>query len=228
MNTTQRNGILQRWRIVQEELMPELRHELGALTPKLVKLVHILEWVRIEEFVSSSWGGRGRPEHDRGMLANAFVAKAILGISTTAGLIERLAMDRVLKRICGFSMWRKLPSEATFSRAFADFAGAGLAERTHAALVKETLGEQLIGRISRDGMAIEEREKPAKSDKAPESVPALPQIPPRNVNWFKEGKWVHYAKVVFEKCFIRKMKKGLTEPFYEKYVLGAMGIKKLK
>ena len=142
--------------------MPELRDEVGALTAKLAQVVHTLEWVRIEEFVSSSWGGYGRPEHDRGMLANAFVAKAILGISTTAGLIERLAMDRALKRICGFSMWRKLPSEATFSRAFAEFAEAGLAERTHAALVKETLGEQLIGHISRDGTAIKSREKPAQ------------------------------------------------------------------
>ena len=57
---------------------------------------------------------------------------------------------------------------------------------------------------------------------------ALPQIPPRNVNWFKEGKWVHLAKIAFEKYFMRKMKKGSTEPLYEKYVLGLMGIKKLK
>lgn len=57
---------------------------------------------------------------------------------------------------------------------------------------------------------------------------ALPQIPPRNVNWFKQGKWVHLAKVAFEKYFIRKMKKGTTEPLYEKYLLGALGLKKLK
>jgi len=57
---------------------------------------------------------------------------------------------------------------------------------------------------------------------------ALPQIPPRNVNWFKEGKWVHFAKIAFEKYFIRKMKKGSTEPLYEKYVLGLLGLKKLK
>lgn len=57
---------------------------------------------------------------------------------------------------------------------------------------------------------------------------ALPQIPPRNVNWFKEGAWVHLAKVAFEKYFIRKMKKGTTDPLYEKYVLSALGIKKLK
>lgn len=57
---------------------------------------------------------------------------------------------------------------------------------------------------------------------------AIPQIPPRNVNWFSEGKWVHMAKVAFEKYFIRKMKKGTSEPLYEKIVLKAMGIEKLK
>jgi len=57
---------------------------------------------------------------------------------------------------------------------------------------------------------------------------ALPQIPPRNVNWFAQGKWVHVAKVAFEKYFIRKMKKGTSEPVYEKYVMKALGIVKLK
>jgi sulfide:quinone oxidoreductase len=57
---------------------------------------------------------------------------------------------------------------------------------------------------------------------------ALPQIPPRNVNWFSEGKWVHFAKVAFEKYFIRKMKKGSSEPFYEKSILKMLGIEKLK
>ncbi len=56
---------------------------------------------------------------------------------------------------------------------------------------------------------------------------ALPQIPPRNVNWFKKGKWVHVAKIAFEKYFMRKMKTGNTEPLYEKYVLKALGIVRL-
>ena len=157
--------------IIQHELMPELRSEAGALTPKLEQVVHTLEWVRIEEFVRSTWRGCGRPEHDRGMLANAFVAKAVLGLPTTAGLIERLAVDRALRRICGFSMWKKLPGESTFSRAFAEFAADGLAERTHAALVRETLGDRLVGHISRDGTAIEAREKPAKKIDAPLEAP---------------------------------------------------------
>lgn len=56
---------------------------------------------------------------------------------------------------------------------------------------------------------------------------ALPQIPPRNVNWFKKGKWVHLAKIAFEKYFIRKIKKGTSEPVYEKYVLGLLGINRV-
>lgn len=57
---------------------------------------------------------------------------------------------------------------------------------------------------------------------------ALPQIPPRNVNWFSEGKWVHLAKIAFEKYFMRKMRKGSSEPLFEKMVMNALGIMKLK
>jgi sulfide:quinone oxidoreductase len=57
---------------------------------------------------------------------------------------------------------------------------------------------------------------------------AMPQIPPRNTNWFGEGKWVHYAKVAFEKYFMYKIKKGTSETFYEKMALDALGIIKLK
>ncbi|MBG7609936.1 MAG: NAD(P)/FAD-dependent oxidoreductase [Anaerolineae bacterium] len=57
---------------------------------------------------------------------------------------------------------------------------------------------------------------------------AIPQIPPRNVAWIKKGKWVHLAKVAFEKYFIRKMKKGTSEPLYEKYILKLLGIEKLE
>jgi len=57
---------------------------------------------------------------------------------------------------------------------------------------------------------------------------AQPQIPPRNVNWSASGKWVHAAKIGFEKYFIRKMRKGESEPFYETMALNALGIDKLK
>jgi len=178
MNATRRDLIMQRWNVIQHDLLPELRNELGTLTPKLEKVIHTLEWVRIEEFVASSWCGEGRPPHERSWLANAFVAKSVLGLTTTRGLIERLTIDRALRRICGFSLCRKLPSESTFSRAFDEFAQACLAERVHEALIHEHLGDELIGHLSRDGTAIEARERPAKFD-SPSVEPAKKRGRPR-------------------------------------------------
>jgi sulfide:quinone oxidoreductase len=57
---------------------------------------------------------------------------------------------------------------------------------------------------------------------------AEPEIPPRNVNWSAKGDWVHYAKVAFEKFFLRKMRRGESEPFYERFVLEKLGIRKIK
>lgn len=162
MKSTQRTLVMQRWNTIQYDLLPELKAHLGGLTPKLEKLIHTLEWVRIEEWVSASWCGIGRPPHDRGMLANAFVAKVVLGLTTTRALIERLSIDRMLRRLCGFPMNKRLPDETVFSRAFAAFAHAKLAERVHEALVVEHLGDSVIGHISRDGTAIPVREKPQR------------------------------------------------------------------
>jgi len=57
---------------------------------------------------------------------------------------------------------------------------------------------------------------------------AVPQIPPRNVNWMKEGTWVHVAKVAFEKYFLRKLRRGVSEPFYEKQIMSMLGLTKLR
>jgi len=57
---------------------------------------------------------------------------------------------------------------------------------------------------------------------------AQPQIPPRNVNWSAHGKWVHLAKAGFETYFIGKLRRGESEPFYEKLLLEVLGIAKLK
>ena len=164
MNTTQPQRIMQRWHLVQHELLPELQAQVGPLTPKLEKVIHTLEWVRIEEFTAVSWCGVGRPPFERAWLANAFVAKAVLGLTTTVGLIERLMIDRALRRICGFPLHKTLPSEATFSRAFDEFAEGGLGQRVHEALIKEHLGDQLIGHLNRDGTAIEARERPSRKE----------------------------------------------------------------
>jgi sulfide:quinone oxidoreductase len=57
---------------------------------------------------------------------------------------------------------------------------------------------------------------------------AEPEIPPRNVNWSSKGHWVHLAKVAFEKYFLRKIRRGESEPLYERFVLEKLGIRKIK
>jgi len=57
---------------------------------------------------------------------------------------------------------------------------------------------------------------------------ALPQIPPRNVNWSSKGYWVHAAKAAFETYFLRKIRRGSSEPGFEKYIMKTLGIEKLR
>jgi sulfide:quinone oxidoreductase len=57
---------------------------------------------------------------------------------------------------------------------------------------------------------------------------AVPQIPPRNVTWAKKGKWVHWSKVAFEKYFIFNIKRGSTDPLFQKLMLKVMGLNRLK
>ncbi len=149
------------WNRFQGELFPALAEEVGPLLEKHQRLVQVLDLVEIEGFVDTYWHGPGRPQQNRRALARAFIAKAIWILPTTRDLIDRLKVDAPLRRLCGWSRVGSIPSEATFSRAFAEFSEARLAERMHEALVKEALGEELIGHVSRDSTAIEGREKPA-------------------------------------------------------------------
>ena len=111
-------------------------------------------------------GQVGRPEEDRAALARAFIAKAVFDIPTTRGLIERLEVDGRLCRLCGWSGAGRLPSEATFSRAFSEFAESRLANRLHETLIARTMDGHLVEHISRDATAIEAREKAAPKPKA--------------------------------------------------------------
>jgi hypothetical protein len=159
------------WNHVQGFLFPMLREVVGPLTEQHERLVIVLDVARIEAFVRMWPGLPGRPLADRHALARAFVAKAVFNLPTTLALIERLAADAVLRRLCGFEGRRAVPSESTFSRAFAEFAESGLPARVHEALIRKTHKDRLVGHISRDATAIEAREKPVKAPEAPAAVP---------------------------------------------------------
>ena len=134
------------------------------MTEALGRLVTTLDVIGLEAFVPEPPRGAGRPPDDRRALARAFVAKAVLGVPTTTALIERLDVDKSLRRILGWERRSQVPSEATFSRAFAEFAQGDLPDKMHAALIERSLGGRIVGVIARDATEIEAREKPVKTE----------------------------------------------------------------
>ena len=88
-------------------------------------------------------------------------------VPTTSDLIRALLATKNLRRVCGFSAMGKIPSQSTFSRAFAEFAISELGTKAHNSLVQEYLADELLGHISRDSTAIVGREKSAKKVKKP-------------------------------------------------------------
>jgi hypothetical protein len=115
------------------------------LTPKLIDVIRVFEFVNIERFVPSSQGLVGRPAEYRSPIARAFVAKAVLDIPTTEALIDRLQSDLSLRRICGFQNVFDVPGAWTFSRAFAEFAELNLPDTAHNLFIRRELGNQIIG-----------------------------------------------------------------------------------
>jgi hypothetical protein len=120
------------------------------------------------------WSGLpGRPPSDRAALARAFVAEAVIGLPTTSMLIERLTVNKHCAG-CAAANASLLCSEATFSRAFAEFARSELPSSLHHALIKRTHEDRLVGHISRNATAIEAREKPVKTAAPEASTSAQP------------------------------------------------------
>ena len=159
---------------LQRSLFPKLEQCWDiALTEKEKQLVSILELARVERFVhkSSDKQWLGRKLCQRESIARSFVAKSVYGYPTTRSLIEALETTPSLRQICGFGRPSDIPSESTFSRAFAEFADSGLGDKVHESLVERSLKTQLVGHISRDSTAIEGREKPVKKPLKPKRSP---------------------------------------------------------
>ena len=159
------------WQHIQGFLFPMIWGELGELTAKQKQLINVLEAARLEEHIPYMGSYPGRPLEDRIAIARAFVTKMVYSMATTRVLLDRLESDPTIRQLCGWERREDVPSESTFSRAFDELAKSRLSERVHQVLIEQHFGEQIVGRISRDSMAISAWGKPEKKLVATEKKP---------------------------------------------------------
>lgn len=153
---------------LQRQLFPLLEDELGPLSALDRQFSETLALADLGRFARPyAWCGNGAPPHARVWLLQAFLAKSIYQFPTTAALIEALRSRPTLRRLCGWDSAGDIPSEPTFSRAFAAFAAHALPQQIHAQMVTTHAGPKLVGHLSRDATAIAVPERPG-----PKPVPA--------------------------------------------------------
>ncbi len=148
------------WFEVQEKLFPFLEKEIEEpLTEKLKQLVATLELTRIEDMIRIPEYWRGQSPKNRKQIARAYIAKAVYNMNTTRELIDRLKISPSLRRICGWQKACEVPHESSFSRAFKEFSETGLIQEVHENMIKQYMGDKIVGHISRDSTSIDAREK---------------------------------------------------------------------
>jgi len=152
---------------MEQYLFPMVEEEIGELTTKMKEFLRVVEVVRPARFITGalSWCGLGRPLTSREKLLRAFFLKSVYDLPTTKGLIENLKTNPSWRRLCGWEHASQVPSEPTFSRAFAEFSERNLAAEIHAAVVTENYEDKLVGHASMDSTAIVGREKSCRKNK---------------------------------------------------------------
>jgi len=155
------------FRFIQQRLFPVIEETAPEpLTDKQREFVRVAELLDLEKHMRPYRGtGMGRPPHDRLSIALAFLAKAVWNLPTTAVLVQFLQDSPNVRRLCGWEGRAEVPSESTFSRAFAAFAGGELGTRVHETLIRAHRQPKLVGHCSHDATAIEARERPVKKAK---------------------------------------------------------------
>lgn len=165
MKHTSQDRIAQFSNLLQCDLFPLLEASVGTLGKQAKLLAAVVSMQPLARWLVRS-SQRGRRPCSRQSLATAFLAKAIYNLPTTRHLIQRLQTETQLRRLCGWNNAAQVPAEATFSRAFAEFAAAGLPAQIHAALVEQSQRQNVIEHIARDSTAIHARQslpaEPAK------------------------------------------------------------------
>jgi len=147
----------------EQSLFPQLQDAFGPLSSKEEKLMKILDFAEIEQFVHTVQ--ITNPPRDREEMARAFVAKSVYNFQTTRALIERLKIDKTLRMLCGWRYHTHIPSESKFSRVFDEFSQQRIANKAQDMFIEKYLSDVVFFYASTDSTAIELREKPVKKEK---------------------------------------------------------------
>jgi len=159
------NNLLFKFYNIQNFLFPILEETL-ELSDKHREFVRVIELMPTEGmFARYDWCGNGCKPADRERIFRGFVAKAVFNIPKTSDLIQRLKVDKTLRALCGYDGIGEIPSESTFSRAFAQFARDGITQGVHAAMLENSVKDKLFGHASMDATAVDGREKPVVKPK---------------------------------------------------------------
>lgn len=160
------NDLRDKYFNMQCNLFPMVEEELGELTAKMKEFLRIVELVQPGRFITEAlrWCGLGRPMADREKMLRAFFLKSVYNLPTTKVLIENLKTDPSWRWLCGWEYRVEVLSEATFSRAFKEFAREKLLERMHGVIVSENYREKVIGHASMDSTAIAGRESSCRKN----------------------------------------------------------------
>jgi hypothetical protein len=155
--------LLNIWGTIQRQLFPTLEEEIGPLSDKEKDLVQIIALLDLPRHLRSyQWQGWGRKPKSRLAICKAFIAKTVYRLETTDLLIEYLNGCKSLRRLCGFESVWQVPSKSTFSRAFTQFSKDQVLSDILSGLIKNKLGDKIVGHISRDATSIKAREKPVR------------------------------------------------------------------
>jgi Transposase domain (DUF772) len=178
MQITSADRLVQFRNLLQSELFPALESAIGPLSKPSRLLAAIVSLQPLARWVSARRCYTGRRPCDRLCLATAFFAKAVYNLASTRHLIQRLHSDTSFRRLCGWERAEQVPTEATFSRAFNEFATSALPAQIHEALVRETQQERVIEYIARDSTAIPARQRLPEDKPKPSLAAKLPAHPP--------------------------------------------------
>jgi hypothetical protein len=194
MQLTLRQQLSKFGRMLQNELFPVLEEDGDVLTEQHKRFIAALAMVPLNRFVPCAGNWVGRPQRNRCAIASAFLARSVLNLTTTRQLLERLRIDVTLRKLCGWDHIHQIPHEATFSRAFAEFAHTKIAEVTHEFLIRDACANHLVGHISRDSTAITAWERVSSAASNKKAVKAAENKAKKSLSHAKKPRAKRVAK----------------------------------